>query len=55
MDEMGDGATLNPAKGSSPDGVRKGLCRVGLKFQEPIVSTSCIEDLRPAVMSRVKT
>lgn len=47
---VGEGPTLKDSKGSSPDKVRSGVCRVGLKFQEPIESLSCAESLRPATV-----
>lgn len=47
-DPVGDGPTLKEANGSSPDSVRRGLFKVGLKFQEPIESASCDDILRPA-------
>jgi hypothetical protein len=45
---VGEGPTLKDSKGSSPDKVRIGVCRVGLKFHDPIESLSCVDSLRPA-------
>ena len=45
---VGEGPTLKDSKGSSPDKVRSGVCRVGLKFHDPIESLSCVDSLRPA-------